>query len=159
MLGLTGSSILWNFQGRDLGLPSTVLSLLILAVGVFLLRPTSVETAIQNSENTFNADKKEIPNTDKQNQPESVKVTSSQSYGSGKNIRDESVSQKQVSMTIAEAIAKELAEEDSAKPDMRIVNFAPEAFRPGKAIRSNKRKPGNNLSGFKEMAAEMFRSS
>ena len=39
VLGLTGSSILWNFQGRTLGLPATVLSLLILAVGVVLLRP------------------------------------------------------------------------------------------------------------------------
>ena len=39
VLGLTGSSILWNFQGRTLGLPATIVSLLVLAVGIVLLRP------------------------------------------------------------------------------------------------------------------------
>ncbi|MAD68699.1 MAG: hypothetical protein CMN92_05330 [Synechococcus sp. CPC100] len=57
VLGLTGSSILWNFQGRSLGLPAIVLSLLILAVGVVLLRPlqpaaTSEANEITKTKNT-----------------------------------------------------------------------------------------------------------
>ena len=50
VLGLTGSSILWNFQGRTLGLPATVLSLLILAVGVVLLRPLQPAATSEASE-------------------------------------------------------------------------------------------------------------
>ena len=52
VLGLTGSSILWNFQGRTLGLPATVLSLLILAVGVVLLRPLQPAATSEASEIT-----------------------------------------------------------------------------------------------------------
>ena len=50
VLGLTGASILWNFQGRALGLPATVLSLLVLAVGVVLLRPLQPTTTAEATE-------------------------------------------------------------------------------------------------------------
>ena len=47
VLGLAGSSILWNFQGRDLGLPCTALSFLILVIGIVLLRPLSSATTTE----------------------------------------------------------------------------------------------------------------
>ncbi len=50
VLGLTGSSILWNFQGRTLGLPATVISLLALAVGIVLLRPLQPAASAEISE-------------------------------------------------------------------------------------------------------------
>ena len=39
VFGLAGSGIVWNFLGRSLGLPSTVISLLALLLGIVLLRP------------------------------------------------------------------------------------------------------------------------
>ncbi|GCE65237.1 translation initiation factor 2 [cyanobiont of Ornithocercus magnificus] len=39
VLGLAASGIFWNFQGRTAGLPATIASLLVLAVGILLLRP------------------------------------------------------------------------------------------------------------------------
>ena len=50
VLGLTGSSILWNFQGRNLGIPATAVSLLLLAVGVVLLRPLQPAAAAKINE-------------------------------------------------------------------------------------------------------------
>ena len=37
VFGLAGSGILWNFQGRTVGLPTTIISLLVLAIGVVAL--------------------------------------------------------------------------------------------------------------------------
>ena len=37
VFGLAGSGILWNFQGRTVGLPATIISLLVLAIGVVAL--------------------------------------------------------------------------------------------------------------------------
>ena len=38
-LGIAGSGILWNFQGRTLGLSSTITSLVLIAISLVLLRP------------------------------------------------------------------------------------------------------------------------
>ena len=62
------------------------------------------------------------------------------------------------SLTTAEAIAAELAAAEAAKPTVELVNFAPEALRPGNAMRPGKRRPGSNLSGFRSMASELFKS-
>ena len=61
-------------------------------------------------------------------------------------------------LTTAEAVAAELAVAEAAKPEAKLVTFAPDALSPGNAVRSGKRRPGSNLSGFREMAAEMFKS-
>ena len=42
-LGVAGSGILWNFQGRTLGLSSTITSLVLLAISLVLLRPLPSE--------------------------------------------------------------------------------------------------------------------
>ena len=61
------------------------------------------------------------------------------------------------SLTTAEAIAAELAATDSARPDVELVTFAPEALQPGNSIRPGKRRPGNNLAGFRSMATDLFK--
>ena len=41
--GLAGGGILWNFQGRTLGLSTTVTALVLLAISFVLLRPLQAE--------------------------------------------------------------------------------------------------------------------
>jgi hypothetical protein len=62
------------------------------------------------------------------------------------------------SLTTAEAIAAELAAAEASRPAIQYVTFAPEALQPGTGIRPGKRKPGRNLSNFRSMASEMFKS-
>ena len=57
------------------------------------------------------------------------------------------------------AATAELAEAELNKPDPVLVNFAPDALRPGNSIRPNKRQPGSNLSGFRDMASDLFKSN
>ena len=70
----------------------------------------------------------------------------------------EGVAKAKPSLTTAEAIAAELATAEAARPEVELVTFAPEALQPGNAIRPGKRRPGNNLSGFRSMATELFKS-
>ena len=70
----------------------------------------------------------------------------------------EVVAKAKPSLTTAEAIAAELAEADSAKPEVELVTFAPQALQPGNSIRPGKRRPGNNLAGFRSMATDLFKS-
>ena len=69
----------------------------------------------------------------------------------------EVVAKAKPSLTTAEAIAAELAEADSAKPEVELVTFAPQALQPGNSIRPGKRRPGNNLAGFRSMATDLFK--
>lgn len=62
------------------------------------------------------------------------------------------------SLTTAEAIAAELAATEASRPAVQYVTFAPEALKPGSSIRPGKRKPGRNLSNFRSMASELFKS-
>ena len=62
------------------------------------------------------------------------------------------------SVTTAEAIAAELAAAEASRPAVEYVTFAPEALQPGTRIRPGKRKPGRNLSNFRSMASELFKS-
>ena len=163
VLGLSGASILWNFQGRSLGLPATVLSLLILTVGVVLLRPLQPASSLDGSEiNDFNQEKN-ISTVISNDTPENPENQSSSQISSEKqNIDENSVNSKSTKaspVTTAEAIAAELAEAQANKPKIELVNFAPEAFRPGNSLRSTKRLPGRNLSNFQEMASDLFKTN
>ena len=62
------------------------------------------------------------------------------------------------SLTTAEAIAAELAAAEAAKPEIQLTTFAPDALQAGNSIRPGKRRPGNNLAGFRSMASELFKS-
>ena len=66
---------------------------------------------------------------------------------------------KKPSLTTAEAIAAELAAAESARPEVTLTTFAVDALQPGNALRPQKRRPGANLSGFRSMASELFKSS
>ena len=61
-------------------------------------------------------------------------------------------------LTTADAIAAELAAAEAAKPEIQLRTFAPDALQPGNSIRPGKRRPGNNLAGFRSMASELFNS-
>ena len=163
VLGLTGSSILWNFQGRTLGLPATVLSLLILAVGVVLLRPLQPAATSEASEIIktkisqvqTRVSKGNRLETDGPLNEESVEVNLKDSEVE----LDGSLDTKKPSLTTAEAIAAELATAEAEKPELVLMNFAPDALRPGNSIRFNKRVPGRNLSGFRNMASDLFKTN
>ena len=62
------------------------------------------------------------------------------------------------SMTTAEEIAAALAEAEAARPVVTLSTFAPEMIRPGRALRLERRRPGRNLKGFRDMASELFSS-
>ncbi len=49
--GLAGGGLLWNFQGRTLGLGSTVTSLVLLGISFVLLRPEPQFAPVASSEN------------------------------------------------------------------------------------------------------------
>ena len=62
------------------------------------------------------------------------------------------------SLTTAEAIAAALAEAEAARPVVTLSTFAPEMAVPGNALRPERRRPGRNLKGFRDMASDLFSS-
>jgi hypothetical protein len=162
VLGLTGSSILWNFQGGTLGIPATVISLLTLAVGIVLLGPLQPPAAEANAEMTeassaVDESKITIEATDNKQQG-TIEPVEPDQVGIDSNADDQGLP-NQPSLTTAESIAAQLAQAEAEKPEIILVNFAPEALRPGNTIRSNKRTPGSNLSSFRDMASELFKTN
>ena len=163
VLGLTGSSILWNFQGRSLGLPATVLSLLILAAGVVLLRPLQPAATAGSTElmeatgakGSTTALTKQAPANQEFQNSGPVELEQKASEASS----EDSPNSKKTLLTTAEAIAAQLAAAEANKPELVLVNFAPEALSPGNSIRFNKRVPGRNLSGFRDMASDLFKTN
>ena len=133
VFGLAGSGIVWNFLGRSLGLPSTVISLLALLVGLVLLRPLAPKTASVSisasapSESELKADELK-PSTD------DIKPA----------------------MTTAESIAQELADSQELVESSPPVNFAPVMLLPGQGLRDRRRRPGASLKRYKSMAGELF---
>ena len=163
VLGLSGSSILWNFQGRTLGLPATVLSLVVLAVGVVLLRPLQPAATADVSKIVeapiTTATTKSSTEEGSENQQVQSRETAEPNQSSNDSEPIDTSNQKKPSLTTAEAIAAQLAAAEADKPELVLVNFAPEALRPGNSIRPNKRAPGKNLSGFRDMASDLFKTN
>ena len=62
------------------------------------------------------------------------------------------------SPTTAESLAAELADAQAARAEIKLVTFAPEALQPGNSVRPGKRRPGNNLAGFRSMATDLFKT-
>ena len=163
VLGLTGSSILWNFQGRNFGIPATIVSLLLLATGVVLLRPLAGSSANETQELAI--DKKNISaeEVSERKSPVSDESQSEKTDAAEPFIEQTesttSESQQKPSLTTAQAIADELAAADAARAEVALVNFAPEALQAGNSLRQNKRTPGKNLTGFRDMATELFKTN
>ena len=133
VFGLAGSGIVWNFLGRSLGLPSTVISLLALLVGLVLLRPLAPTTA---------------------------SVSTSASAPSESELKDDelkpSTDDIKPAMTTAESIAQELADSQELVESSPPVNFAPVMLLPGQGLRDRRRRPGASLKRYKSMAGELF---
>ena len=133
VFGLAGSGIVWNFLGRSLGLPSTVVSLVVLMLGVVLLRPLARTST-------------SLPKPS----PSSV-LSESVATGS-----ESPVAASEQALTTAESIARELAESQKLIDTAPPVNFAPEILLPGQGAPSRKRRPGASLKRYKTMAVELF---
>ena len=133
VFGLAGSGIVWNFLGRSLGLPSTVISLLALLVGLVLLRPLAPTTA---------------------------SISISASAPSESELKDDelkpSTDDVKPAMTTAESIAQELADSQELVESSPPVNFAPVMLLPGQGLRDRRRRPGASLKRYKSMAGELF---
>lgn len=133
VFGLAGSGIVWNFQGRSLGLPSTVISILVLMLGVVLLRPLA-RAAVGR------------PLPDPSPTPsESVEAET-----------EPTALDANPALTTAESIAQELAESQKSVELSPPVNFAPEMLLPGKGLPERRRRPGAALKRYKTMASELF---
>ena len=133
VFGLAGSGIAWNFLGRSLGLPSTVVSLVVLMLGVVLLRPLA---------RTSTSLPKQSPSS-----------VLSESVATGS---ESPVAASEQALTTAESIARELAESQKLVDTAPPVNFAPEILLPGQGVPSRKRRPGASLKRYKTMAGELF---
>ena len=135
VFGLAGSGIVWNFLGRSLGLPSTVISLLALLVGLVLLRPLAPTTASVSTSTSTSA-------------PSESELKADELKPSTDDIKP--------AMTTAESIAQELADSQKSVESTPPVNFAPVMLLPGQGLRDRKRRPGASLKRFKSMAGELF---
>lgn len=133
VLGLAVSGTVWNFYGRLPGLSGTIASLVVLALGLVLLRPLPVPELPEPSTAEGPADTSELAAAE-----------------------DSAVSGE--SLTTAEAIARELAAEESRKPEVVLVTFAPENLLPGTSLPVRKRRPGASFKPYREMTDELFKS-
>ena len=129
VLGLAVSGTVWNFYGRLPGLSGTIASLLVLAMGLVLLRPLSAP------------------------EPSGAAVPAA---ASEQSTTDESATGE--TLTTAEAIARELAAEESPKPEVVLVTYAPENLLPGTTLPVRKRRPGASFKPYREMTDELFKS-
>ena len=135
VFGLAGSGIVWNFLGRSLGLPSTVISLLALLVGLVLLRPLAPTTASVSTSTSTSA-------------PSESELKADELKPSTDDIKP--------AMTTAESIAQELADSQELVESSPPVNFAPVMLLPGQGLRDRRRRPGASLKRYKSMARELF---
>ena len=133
VFGLAGSGIVWNFLGRSLGLPSTVISLLALLVGLVLLRPLAPTTASVSTSTSA---------------PSESELKADELKPSTDDIKP--------AMTTAESIAQELADSQELVESSPPVNFAPVMLLPGQGLRDRRRRPGASLKRYKSMAGELF---
>jgi hypothetical protein len=137
VFGLAGSGIVWNFLGRSLGLPSTVISLLVLMLGFVLLRPLARTSA-------------SIP---------AFASASASSLSESADIEEDSgpsSDELKQALTTAESIAQELVESQKLVEIAPPVNFAPEMLLPGQGLPNRRRRPGASLKRYKSMAGELF---
>ena len=137
VFGLAGSGIVWNFLGRSLGFPSTVISLLALLVGLVLLRPLAPTTASVSTSTSTSA-----------SAPSESELKADELKPSTVDIKP--------AMTTAESIAQELADSQKSVESTPPVNFAPVMLLPGQGLRDRRRRPGASLKRYKSMAGELF---
>ena len=133
-LGLAASGIAWNFKGIEIGLTGTLTSLLALAFSVLFLWPSANKKAAQPIEAKADvvAESAEVAE-----QPEAEQIPQP---------------------TTAEAILKELAEQQENAPPVALSTFAPDNLMPGQGLSSRNRKAGPSLGRYRRMAEDLFRN-
>ena len=155
--GLAGGGLLWNFQGRTLGLGSTVTALVLLGISFVLLRPEPRLSPV------------EVPEA---SQPLKFKAPQASFLGlmlailgtfgmagSGLVETTEVVSESAApAQTTAEAIAELLAAEQQQRPELTLVNFAPLNLLPGQSVPTKSRRAGSSLGRYRSMANDLFKS-
>ena len=90
--------------------------------------------------------------------PEAESVSSEVSADVSSQASVEVETEPAPTLTTAESLAAELADAQAARPQIKLVTFAPEALQPGNSVRPGKRRPGNNLAGFRSMATDLFKT-
>ncbi len=90
--------------------------------------------------------------------PQAESVSSEVSADVSSQARVEVETEPAPTLTTAESLAAELADAQAARPQIKLVTFAPEALQPGNSVRPGKRRPGNNLAGFRSMATDLFKT-
>ena len=140
VFGLAGSGIVWNFQGRSVGLPSTVISLLVLLLGFVLLRPFARASASISASASAPAAPSESEDRSEVRQKE----------------LDPASGEMKWALTTAESIEQELAESQKLVEVALPVNFASEMLLPGQGLPNRRRRPGASLKLYKTMVGELF---
>ena len=90
--------------------------------------------------------------------PEAESVSSEVSADVSSQASVEVETEPAPTLRTAESLAAELADAQAARPQIKLVTFAPEALQPGNSVRPGKRRPGNNLAGFRSMATDLFKT-
>ena len=60
--------------------------------------------------------------------------------------------------TTAEAIAELLVAEQQERPELTLVNFAPQNLLPGQSVPTKFRRPGSSLGRYRSMASDLFKN-
>ena len=135
-LGLAASGIAWNFKGIEIGLTGTLTSLLALAFSVLFLWPAGNKKPAQPAPSQ--AESKPV------DEPPAV--------------LEQPESEPSQQPTTAEAILKELAEQQEKAPAIALTTFAPENLVPGQRLNMRNRKAGPSLGRYRRMAEDLFRN-
>ena len=142
-LGLAGSGILWNFQGKEYGLTGTITSILALAFGFLFLWP--LQTMVIKTQSS-NDDAEGIENHTHNND------VSEEQTSKIETIENEIIA----SETTAESIARELAESLETMPKIELRNFSNNHLLPGKTINTKIRQPGPSLQKYRTMVKDIL---
>ena len=126
--GLAASGVLWNFQGLAFGLTGTITAIVALLLGFLFLWPLKTTRPVPSA-----------PAPQMAAEPTSLEAPPA-------------------APTTADAIALELAAEQSAAPPIELVTFAPQHLLPGQALRQRPRRAGRTLGRYRTMVNDLFGS-
>ncbi len=142
-LGLAGSGILWNFQGREYGLTGTITSILALVFGFLFLWP--LQQAVVKTQTLSNNTDKDTDNIQEDNE-----------VNDELSMNDEDMAKNKIEETTAESIARELQESLKSMPAVELTNFSCTHLLPGQTINTKLRKPGPSIQKYRTMVKDIF---
>ena len=201
--GLAGGGILWNFQGRTVGLSTTVTALVLLAISFVLLQPLQAEpvqeATVDAGATTANGLTLQLPEVSLVG----VLLAATGTFGlaaSGiawnfkgialgltgtitsiaalvfsflflwplrskkaevtpiPSVPEVTEPTKPPALTTAEAIRRQLAEEQAQAPEITLRTFAPDHLVPGRTLPSRSRNAGPSLGRYRSMVGDLFSS-